>query len=451
MRLAWGPRSLRARLTLWYAASLAVVMLAYGGFVYLSLRQTLSTELDAQLAEDIEAAEGMVEAEQGGTLRLHPRQPHEQAGGEPPGPSVEILGPDGGLLFRSAGFSRVAGMRSLERTCAVGGRSLRITASRSEHLLRRELGELLLVLGLGLPIGLGIASGGGYLLARRALQPVANMAERARAITADRLSDRLPVEDPRDELGNLASVFNATFGRLEASFDQLRQFTADASHELRTPLTAMRAVGEVALREPRSDQEHREVIGSMLEEVDRLTQLVENLLSLARMDLDPSQEPRAVLDLVEKAHETARLLKVLAEEKQQTLAVESTGHVRAKADEPMIRQALLNLVDNAIRHSPAGAKITIRLKERGGTCVVEVIDNGPGIAREHRARVFERFYRVDRSRSRRDGGAGLGLSIALRAVVASGGTLDVDSIVGEGSTFRITLPAVAGTTIGETR
>ena len=207
---------------------------------------------------------------------------------------------------------------------------------------------------LGLPLGVAIAGLGGYSLARRALAPVERMTERARLITAERLSDRLPVDHPDDELGRLATVFNETLGRLEASFEQMRRFTADVSHELRTPLTAIRSVGEVGLREPRDGRDYRAIIGSMLEEVDRLSGLVDRLLTLSRAESGQAKLSVEVVDLNELAEDVVSYLGVLAEEKGQSLTVEAVGAPRGLGDRLVLRQSLINLVDNAIKYTPSG-------------------------------------------------------------------------------------------------
>src|SRR5205823_2990825 len=196
-----------------------------------------------------------------------------------------VRSPDGTLLYaRPSGVPADVPVRRLSGPYTVDGLPVVIQVARSEEPIRRELGELLMILGAGLPLAVAIAGMGGYFLARRALAPVSRMLERARTITAERLGERLPVENPGDELGQLAAVFNDAFARLERSFEQLRRFTADASHELRTPLTAMRSVGEVGLRERRDAAAYREIIGSMLEETDRLGRVVEGLLTLSRAD-----------------------------------------------------------------------------------------------------------------------------------------------------------------------
>jgi heavy metal sensor kinase len=267
------------------------------------------------------------------------------------------------------------------------------------------------------------------------------MTARARQITAEHLEERLPVENPNDEFGRLAGVINDALARLERSFQTLRQFTADASHELRTPLTAIRSVGEVGLREHRTEAEYREMVGSILEETERLTTMADSLLTLSRADSGKADLRPTTVGLADLATEVAADLEVLAEEKRQQVRVDAGAEVDVTADRPTLRQAVLNLLDNAIKYSPEDATIRLVARRSGSHGVLEVIDNGPGIAPEHLPHLFERFYRVEKSRSRAEGGAGLGLSIALWAVEANGGRIEVESDVPRGSVFRIVLPA----------
>jgi heavy metal sensor kinase len=427
------PRSLKLRLTLWYALALSVVMTAYGGFTYLSLRHSLFADLDYRLHEDIESLPAVVRVEEGAVQWCTCEHDDKE------GAAFDVVAADGEALYRSPSFDDGPGMRVRSEGATVGGKQVRVRAARSEAPIRRELNELLAVLLLGLPLGVGVAAGGGYLLARRALRPVGRMADRAETITADRLSERLPIENPQDEMGRLAAVFNATLARLEASFEQLRRFTADASHEMRTPLAALKAVGEVGLREAREPAAHREVIGSMLEEVDRLTSLVESLLTLSRADAGKATIDRRSADLVGLAEEVRQLLAVLADEKRQTVRVEGTGPVFASCDRAVLRQAVVNLLDNAIRHSPDGRPIRMVVERGAAGPSIAVVDEGPGIGPEHLPRIFDRFYRIDAARSRDAGGTGLGLAIARWAVEANSGRIEVESEVGRGSTFRIVL------------
>ena len=306
---------------------------------------------------------------------------------------------------------------------------------------RRELNELLIVLGLGFPLALGVAGFGGYILVRRTLVPISTMADRAKTITAENLSDRLPVENPGDEIGQLATVFNKTLERLENSFSQLKRFTADASHELRTPLTAIRSVGEVGLRERRNEGEYREIVGSMLEEVDRLSHVVDSLLTLTRADAGHLQIHPERIDIGNLIQEVARYLSALAEEKGQTVEVAIDHGLFANVDRFILRQAIINVLDNAIKYSPPSAHIRLSALRSSESIVIQISDNGPGIDPQHHERIFDRFYRVDQARSRHLGGAGLGLAIARWAVHANGGSIELQKSVGAGCTFRICLPA----------
>jgi len=299
--------------------------------------------------------------------------------------------------------------------------------------------EVVLVLLFGLPAAASIFAAVGYLAAGRALAPLAVMTERARRLSARPLSERLPVSDPRNEIGRLALIFNDTLDRLEDSFAELRRFTADASHELRTPLTAIRTVGEVALRQNDPDK-LRDSLGSMLEEVDHMNRLIERLLFLAQADQEAIAvrlAPTAVRDVVV---DVADSLGVLAAEKQQIIDLHDARDVSAVADEALLRLALMNLLQNAIRYSPEGKTIRLRTVSSAAHAMVEVADEGPGIPEQHHSRVFERFYRVDKSRARVDGGAGLGLAIVKWAAERMHGTVELDSKVGQGSVFRVRLP-----------
>jgi len=465
MRQWWRPRSVRVRLTLWYTGALAVVLALYAGGVFAFLRHSLATELDRQLHEDFEVAEQMLERTAGGGIRWRADDHHHEEDASDEG-WLEVWSPEGKLLYRTASLERMGGnllptlfplqrsgyasltlpgnvpVRILGEPYSIDGMPVVIRIVRSEARLRHELKELLLVLGLGFPLALGIAGFGGYVLARRALAPVGRMADQARMVTAERLEERLPVVNPDDELGHLATVFNETFARLERSFEQLRRFTADASHELRTPLTAMRSVGEVGLREHRDEKAYREIIGSMLEEADRLGRLVDSLLTLSRADAGQVRLTPERTNLTELAREVVNHLGVLAEEKRQTISIETTGPVYATADRLVLRQAVINLLDNAIKYTPESGRIRVVVRDQPHGTALEVLDTGPGIATEHQAHIFDRFYRVDKARSRELGGTGLGLAIARWAVEAHGGRIELESQEGKGSIFRITLPGV---------
>jgi signal transduction histidine kinase len=294
---------------------------------------------------------------------------------------------------------------------------------------------------LGLPLAVAFAGIGGYVLARRALAPIERMTSHARTITAERLADRIPIDNPDDEMGRLAAVFNQTLGRLEQSFEQMRRFTSDVSHQLRTPLTAIRSVGEVGLRAGRRDEaSYRAVIGSMLEETDRLSVLVDRLLTLSRAEMHQADVAPDSVNLVELAQDVVGHLGVLAEEKGQSISVDASGAPTAVVDRVVLRQALINLVDNAIKFTPIGGQVSIRVSGSNGVALVDVSDTGPGIPATAQERIFDRFYRANEESGT---GTGLGLSIAKGAVEANGGDLKLAYSGPDGTTFRITLPRPA--------
>jgi heavy metal sensor kinase len=471
--LSLRPRSVRVRMTLWYTAVLACVLVAYAVTVFLFLRHALYRDLDRRLHDDLDLVQEEVEATDDGRLVWrgsgHPDEAEESATVR--GRWLEIWSREGQLLLRSAtgdplalgapdgaadagpvslrhGAARV---RVASGVRAIAGVPVMVRAARSEEEVRHELQELLVIQGIGLPVALALAAAGGYHLARRALRPVARMVDKARWISAERLGERLPVENARDELGLLAAAFNDTFGRLESSFDQLRRFTADASHELRTPLTALRSVGEVGLQERPDDKLFAEVVGSMLEEVDRLTRLVDTLLTLSRADAGQVRLAHEPVDLTRLARNVVQHLGDLAEDKGQQLEVEADGAVEVRGDWLVLRQALVNVLDNAIKYSPLGTPIRVRIGRDGDSAWVSVSDRGPGIAEEDRERIFERFYRVDKARSREQGGAGLGLALAKWGVETHRGRIELETELGRSSTFRIVLPARTDSDPGERR
>ena len=454
--------SIRVRLTLWNVAVILFVLAVYAGSVFTFVSRNASNALDQRLNDDFQWPREMLTELPDGRIGTDDASSDTDSS-----PWLQVWSPGGAELLYSTrnaernpvpqaaelaaraddGPVRTAGnpsWRVLSRESVIDGRPVVIQVALSEFEMGRDLNELLLVLLLGLPLGVAAAGLAGYSLARRALAPVNRMAERARSITAESLEDRLPVDNPADELGRLATVFNDTLTRLESSFDQMRRFTADASHELRTPLTAIRSVGEVALRSRRDEDGYREVIGSMLEEAERLAALVDRLLLLSKAELGEMASSPEPVELEAMVREVSGQLEVLAEEKEQSIIQESSGATDWWGDAVMLRQALRNLVDNAIKYTPRGGTITIRVMDRVVDALIEVSDTGPGIPPELESRIFDRFYRMDGSRSRENGGSGLGLSIARWAVESTGGRLSLRSIEGVGSTFRITLPLEAG-------
>jgi heavy metal sensor kinase len=292
-----------------------------------------------------------------------------------------------------------------------------------------------------LPLVLGATGLTGYALARRALSPIELMVRLAREITPDNLHARLPDDNAYDELGQLARVFNDTLARLEQAFAQLRRFTSDASHELRTPLAMIRSVGEVGLQKDGTRAEYRDIVGSMLEEVNRLTSLIDNLLTISRGDSGHLQLHQTTVPVMELAREAAGLLEILAEEKALRIVLQGEEGAQVEGDHLFLRQALVNILHNAVKYSPVGDLIALRVHiDTANQVAIEIQDNGPGIPIEDQARVFDRFYRVDKARWRESGGTGLGLSIAKWAVEVHRGNVGLHSDPDHGCTFRITLP-----------
>jgi len=367
---------------------------------------------------------------------------NERLGDRPLGANLIPGEGEGGYSVRSVRLVDGTTVRIASRRHTLDGRPLVIRLGYSEQPIWARFEELAVATLLAVPIVLALAGLGGYVLAKRALAPLAQMASRAEEITSERLDERLPAGDVDDELGHLARVVNNLLARLELSFEQLRRFTSDASHELRTPLTSIRSVGEVALQKDGSSEEYRDTIGSMLEEVNRLTVLVDSLLTISRADAGRIQLHPTVFSAMDLAREAAGLFEVLVEESRQRITVQGDEAVSVKGDRVFLRQALVNIIHNAVKHSPVGGAITVGVHcEPPGSVRIEVADSGPGIAPEHSERIFDRFYRVDESRSRDAGGAGLGLSIAQWAVRVHGGGIQLLSTPGAGCIFQIRLPS----------
>lgn len=331
--------------------------------------------------------------------------------------------------------------RILSSTLAQENHTYRITVAHDEEAVKQTRRVLAIIISLTLPISVAISLAIGYVIAGRVLAPITSITRKAGEIGAENLSERLPVGETDDEFNRLAIVFNQTFARIEDSFCRLRRFTADASHELRTPLAAIRSIGETALHAPEEQVNSRETIGSILEESDRLRQLIDALLILSRADAGETELQLETVDLAVLVRETVDFLSVLAEEKQQTITITARGKTYVKIDRASIRQAITNLLDNAIKYAPAGSNISITADITGQKeAFIEIADNGAGIPEDDLSRIFDRFYRVDKGRSRERGGAGLGLAIAKWAVEINGGRIEVKSSINQGSIFRVIFP-----------
>jgi heavy metal sensor kinase len=307
-----------------------------------------------------------------------------------------------------------------------------------------ELEALRDTLAYVVPIALLLATLSGWFLAHRSLAPVVGMVERARRLGGDDLSGRLPVVNPRDELGRLAETFNDLLGRLESSMTQQRQFMADASHELRTPITTTRTAANVALQQRHRDEDdYRRSLTIIEQQAIRLSRIVDDMFTLARADAGNYPIRKHPMYLDEVVNEVVSAARIVASTKEVSIECNGANSAPFVGDEELIRRMLMNLLDNAVRHSPSGGVVRVDLHQIACGYSIVVADQGPGIPPENQPHIFERFYRVDPSRARgtRDGGAGLGLSLAQWVAHLHGGAVTLTSSSNMGSTFTVALPS----------
>lgn len=467
--------SVRVKLTLWYLAVLALVLIAFSAVIYALLRQSLYERLDAGLRVEIRAMAAAMERELASgaaeldavTRAQEERTTQRQA--------TAIFDVNGRQLAerptRSGKRARLPELSLIpvddtyfytiteEEDGGRDGRRIAVRRVKNESTSNtyiyaasqpldrvvEELSSLRQNLLLGIPLALALAGVGGWFLARRTLGPVVEMSEHARRIGAANLGERLPIANPRDELGKLATTFNELLERLDASFEQQRRFMADASHELRTPLSVLRTTAAVTLERSRKDYEYREALGLVGEQARRLTRIVEDMFTLARADAGQPSLQRSDFYLEEVVAESARAASVLGARKGVAVEMEEAQESPCRGDEGLLRQMFLNLLDNAIKHTPPGGNVRVSLQRNNSHYTVAVADTGSGIPPEAQAHVFERFFRADKSRSRSESvtgsGAGLGLAIARWVAEAHGGTLELQLTGNTGSTFIATLPA----------
>lgn len=462
----WARRTIRFRLALWYAVGGIVLLAGFSATLYLYVAERMARPLAYQLRQDLATVQRHLHVMPDGTFRWRD-QPVAEAAWPEDEPWFELWDEQGRLVRRFWPFSesraqtRLAPPRGRETltvyyptpsepdlqlrvfsvpfTPAGTHQDWMIRVLRIHEPIAESLGALRLIIFVALPVVIALLVLVGYSFTRRWLLPLDRMATEAAHITADKLGQRLPVANPHDELGRLATVFNVTLDRLQGSFDALDRFVADASHELRTPLTTLRSVGEVGLRRSRTVEEYREIIGSMLEEAQRLQLLIQRLLELASAEGGAPNLHRAPVQIDEFAASCVAEIGILAEFKRQHLTLEAAP-CRAVTDPVLLRQALQNLIDNAIKYSPDGAVIRVRVREDTAAITIDVTDTGPGISPENRQRLMERFFRPDPARGRHSGGFGLGLSITKAYMRVLGGSLQYEPVEPRGSTFRLALP-----------
>jgi heavy metal sensor kinase len=466
--------TIRGRLTLWYVSALALILVTFGVAVYLMLSRALHRRVDEALRSTLEisttslrhdALEGQssLSAAQSTTAELsHPQQAMMifDADGRllaehPYEDDLHIRLPDlGAIPDDEVYLYTVAEEDDADDQHRLAVRRVRIPptdtpfiilASQPLEAVEDELESLREILYFATPAALLLAGLGGWFLARQSLAPVAAMARSARQIGAGSLDRQLPVANPRDELGQLATAFNELLARLDAAFDEQRRFMADASHELRTPLSVMSTAASVTLKkEHREEGEYREALQMVAEQTRRLSRIVQDMFTLARADAGRYPLRKQTLYLNDLLAEVARVGGMLAADKRVTVELASPPEAAFHGDEDLLRRMLLNLVDNAVRYTPPGGTVRLGLERRGAAYQLSVSDTGPGIPSEARAHVFERFYRADKARSRsEDGGAGLGLAIARWIAQAHDGDLELADSNDAGATFIARLPLSA--------
>jgi two-component system OmpR family sensor kinase len=452
---------IRARLTVWLVAMLAILLVALGGFLVVRSREGLVAGLDESLSTRAsQIALGLRHGCEGEFRDLN----NTALTGLPQGESgAQLLGPGGSLQETSGDALGSAPLLSPEQVTAVrGGQTLRMTApvgadaesfrmlavasptacegaivvATSTGQIDRSIRELLIQLAIGGPVVLVIAGVGTWLLARRALEPVGRMTREAGAIGIDRIDERIDVPPTSDEVQRLALTLNEMLDRLEDGVEDKRRFVADASHELRTPLAVMQAELDVDLRATDLTPEARTALESVREEVARMTSIVDDLLTLARVDAGSLELLRTPVDLAELAGGVADKSDVLARTKH--VRIDHDGsHADVLGDHDRLEQVLTNLVSNAIRHAPDGGSVQLHTWTRNGAAGCSVTDDGPGVAPEIADHVFDRFVRGDPARAS-GAGSGLGLSICREIVEAHGGRIWVD--MGPGGSFSFSLP-----------
>ncbi len=441
-RSSW---SIGVRLTLWYSLVLLAGLALFGAGIWLVVTHSLTASIDERLAAQAQGVATVLRTEYNPLKPDHLREElSEYAQATPEGRLIEVRGSRGELLV-GGGVAAVAvsssHYRTLNTEVTMPGRRYRILVAaplEGTELTLRRLREVLL---WAAPLVLLIGSLGGYWMSRRVLKPVDAITRAAQSIGIENLSQRLEVPPTGDELARLSETWNSMLDRLEAAVKRLSQFTADASHELRTPITLIRATAELTLRRERSAETYREALRHIIEDADRTTRLIEDLLLLARADAGLPSLPLDRVELMPLVREVCEQGQILAQARQVEISAEAPEQpVFVDANDPALRRLLLLLVDNAVKYTLAGGRITVEVGMELSGATVTVRDTGIGIPDSALPHVFERFYRVEESRNREAGGAGLGLSIAQWIAERHHARLEAESVVGHGSAFRVRFP-----------
>jgi heavy metal sensor kinase len=464
--------SIRFRLAAWHAGLLTAVIVLLGAVLYITVRNYLDDTLletqgrrAHQIAETLladaprtgedyvvreikalyspEQSDRFIRVTRGNGSVLYVSGPPDDQSFDPakvapftPGDAVEST------RSQNLGDGRVLLIASFRAATIEGGHYL-VEVGTSAEPVDRFAKHLLKLLALGIPLVCIIAAFGGYLLAGRALRTVEQIAVKAEIITQHNLSERLPVSHSGDELERLSISLNHMITRLDDAFSNSKRFVADASHELRTPLTVIQGELENLASDPTLSPDTRDRVGSALEDVERLTKIVGKLFALSRLDAGEAQEEWLQLDLAALASATSDQMTLLAEDKFIKVTCDVEQPVYVMGDRSRLQQVVVNLLDNAVKYTPRGGSINLKVYASGNQGLLEVADTGIGIPSEALPLVFERFFRVDRDRAAGAEGAGLGLAIVRSICIAHGGRVEVESVVGSGTRFLVILPLAA--------
>jgi heavy metal sensor kinase len=461
-------RSLKFRLVVWYAGWLTFLFVVFGLFVYASLEYHLKRSLREALARRTRQVADLVQrspldwAALGREIQSHfAPEPNNRftrvivdgvvryVAGAPtdlsfvPATVPLPLVSGEGETFERRELPDGSALLIVVLSRATKDRRFVIEEGSSEARIQSTLHAWVAGLVLGLTFLILLAVLGGYVLAKRALEPVTRIIESAERITSRNLNERLPIPRTQDELEQLSAALNRMIHRLDEAFQHTQRFLADASHELRTPLTIIQAELEAIIERMGSKPDVQEPAASALDEVARLRTIVEGLFALSRLDAGEALEQTAPFDLAELAATTTDQMCLLAEDKKITITCDSSGKVVVEGDRARLKQVIVNLLDNAIKFTAPGGQIHVRVSLREQQAILEVTDNGMGMPPEAIPHVFERFFRVDKARSRELGGAGLGLSIVKSICLAHRGRVEVESKEGHGSRFIVELPSAS--------
>jgi len=463
------PRSIRARLITLYVVTLSLIFVCFGGYTYWGFKQYLigslqhtltrrAHQIASTILEEVpQKGEGYVSSEiqaryapelNERIIRITDQWGHVIYASK----NADVLSVPPAISFNGVSTETPPVHREERpatgdhlQVVAIGyrvnnGADYTVEVGTSEKEVFSALDGLLLTLSIGFPVFIGLTSVGAYYLLGRALRPVDEIVQAAERITLRNLSQRLPVSQTGDEVERLSLALNRMIQRLDEAFQLTSRFTADASHELRTPLTIMRGELEALLKEDRLGDEQTSQIESILEEAERLTKIVEGLLFISRLEAGEPHMGKDPVDFASLVASTAEQMMPLAEDKSLTLTCQTGHDIMVEANEVRLKQVIVNLLDNAIKYTPEGGKIEVRVKSEPSWAILEVRDNGIGISQEALPHVFERFYRSEQVQARKARGTGLGLAMVLSIVEAHAGKVVVNSRENEGATFLVQLP-----------